>query len=559
MILAAPATTNRRLRVAIYARHSSDKQSVTSSADQAAACEELVARLCGEVVSVYTDPEISGYRRDRPGLLAMLDEVRTGTIDMIVCEALDRIARDGEDISWLGKKLSYHRVRLFTHTEGEIDEIKLAVAGLLGSMFLSNLRTKTFRGVKAAVLAGRLGGGKAYGYRKVAKTDADGRVVNGVFEIDPEQAEVVRRIHRDFAAGRSSIQIATALNAERIPGPRGGEWNASTIRGDPSKLVGILNNPLYRGRLVWGRREWRKNPDSDRRERRYRLRDEGEWIEVNMPDLRIVDEELAAAVAAEIAGRRRAPGERTTGAAKRAKHLLSGLIRCGSCGANHTLVGKDYYRCARNRERGTCQNGTTVRARVVEDAALAALQTRLLTPDLVRVFTEEFNREVERLTRTRGESDRAARDRLAELDVEIGNLAANFLTGTVSPTLSRMLSEREAEKTRIKRQLDTPVPTDPKVVAHPALVRRYEQKVANLREALNDEVLKSDAIVALRTLIGSVTVNLDEQGGTVIDVEASTATLIDFAATTNAPQHGAAGRSGMVVAGTGFEPVTFRL
>ncbi len=463
----------RRLRAAIYARHSTDKQNPQSSEDQIDACRALVDQLGADVVETYADPEVSGYRRDRPGLMRMLRDIEEGLVDIVVCEALDRIARDGEDISWLGKKLSYHRVRLFTHTEREIDEIKLAVAGLLGSMFLSNLRTKTFRGVKAAVLAGRLGGGKAYGYQKVAKVDGDGRVVNGVFEIEPGQAEVVRRIYREFAAGRSSIQIATALNADGIPGPRGGEWNASTIRGDPKKLVGILNKPLYRGRLVWGRREWRKNPDSDRRERRYRLRDESEWIEVDMPDLRIVDEELATAVAQEIAGRRRLD----TKPSNRSKHLLSGLIKCGTCGSSYTMAGKDYYRCARNRERGTCDNAASVRVAAVEDAVLlSALQTELLTPDLVRLFSEEFQREVERLTRNRDEFEPEARARLAELEVEIGNLAQHFLAGAVSPTLASMLGEREAEKARLMLRLSTRPSASSTVVAHPTLVATYERK-----------------------------------------------------------------------------------
>jgi len=439
-----------KLRAAIYARHSTDKQNPASSDDQVAACRALAAQIGADVVATYADPEISGYRRDRPGLMQMLAEIEDGHIDIVLCEALDRIARDGEDISWLGKKLSYHRVRLFTQTEREIDEIKLAVAGLLGSMFLSNLCTKTFRGMKAAVLASRLAGGRAYAYRKVAREDADGRMVNGVFEIDPAKAEIVRRICRGFADGRSGIDIARELNLEGVPGPRGGEWNASTIRGDPKKLVGILNNPLYRGRLIWGRREWRKNPDSDRRERRYRLRDRSEWIEIDMPDLRIIDEELAQRVDAELAARQQPAGQRATGTSKRAKRLLSGLIRCGSCGANHTLVGKDYYRCARNRERGTCDNATTVRLPAVEEVVLAALQSKLLTPDLVALFTEEFSKEVVRLTRTRSEEDGAAKRRLSLLEVEITNLAAHFLTGTVSPTLASMLAEREAEKAQLQ-------------------------------------------------------------------------------------------------------------
>jgi hypothetical protein len=71
------------------------------------------------------------------------------------------------------------------------------------------------------------------------------------------------------------------------------------------------------------------------------------------------------------------------------------------------------YRCARNRERVTRSNAATVRLAVVEDAALSAIQSRLLTPDLVKLFTEEFNPEVGRLTRSQGDADQEARARLA--------------------------------------------------------------------------------------------------------------------------------------------------
>jgi hypothetical protein len=272
------------------------------------------------------------------------------------------------------------------------------------------------------------------------RDDGHSRVVNDVFEIVDEEAKVVRRIHRDVTAGVSSMRIATALNAERVPGPRGGEWNASTIRGDPKKLVGILNNPIYAGRLVWGRGEWRKNPDSDRRERR------SEWIKIDVPDLRIVEEELIESVRAEIAGRRRLGAKPSN----RSRHLLSSLIRGGECGG-YTLGGKEYYRCSRNRERGTRGSKASIRVAQVEDAVLAALQTQLLTPDLVKLFTEDCRREVDRLTRNRSKADAHARKRLAELETEIGNLAQHFLARTVSATLSGMLRDREAEKERLER------------------------------------------------------------------------------------------------------------
>ena len=53
----------------------------------------------GETVGIYADSEISGYRRDRPGLLRLLRDIANDEIDIVVCEALDRITPDGEDIN----------------------------------------------------------------------------------------------------------------------------------------------------------------------------------------------------------------------------------------------------------------------------------------------------------------------------------------------------------------------------------------------------------------------------------------------------------------------------
>ncbi len=173
-------TTHRR--IALYGRHSTAMQSASSSADQVASCAPLVGYLGGTVTATWLDPELSGYRRDRPELRQLLRAVETGEIDIIVCEALDRLARDAEDVAWLGKKLAYHRVQLHTVSEGHVDEIKFAVAGLLGSIFLKHLVDKTLRGMEAAVLAGRFAGGRAYGYKRMVRLDAKGEIQRGLLE-----------------------------------------------------------------------------------------------------------------------------------------------------------------------------------------------------------------------------------------------------------------------------------------------------------------------------------------------------------------------------------------
>jgi DNA invertase Pin-like site-specific DNA recombinase len=422
-------------RIALYGRHSTAMQTATSSADQVASCRKLVEYLGGTVVTTYLDPEQSGYRRDRSGLKKLLNDVETGAVDMIVCESLDRLARDAEDVAFLGKKLVYHRVALHTVSEGHVDEIKFAVAGLLGAIFLKNLVDKTVRGMAAAVLAGRFAGGRAYGYKRVIRLDARGEVIRGLLEIDEQQAATIQRIFAEFAAGASSIQIATRLNAEGIPGPRGGQWNASTIRGDPKKATGVLNNPLYVGRLVWGRRQWRRNPDSEKRERRCRLRDKAEWVEVGVPDLRIVTDEAWAAAQQQIERRQRPDAQVPVGRQNRKKHLLSGLIRCSCCGSGYTISGKDYYRCAGQKERGTCSNTVSVREGPLEAATLSILQHSLLTEDHARLFAEEFGREMGRITTTasaagpgdcRSPERRCTRDRQFDRKHAVGRAQPDF-------------------------------------------------------------------------------------------------------------------------------------
>jgi site-specific DNA recombinase len=543
-------------RVAIYGRHSTTFQNPESSDDQVRSCYPLVERLGGTVVQIYTDPEVSGYKRNRAGLQALLQSIGRNEVDIIVCEAIDRIARDSEDIAWLGKKLRFSNVRLYTLTEGEIDEMKFAVASMMGSIYLKNLQQKTLRGMKAAVVAGRMAGGRVYGYRKVHELDANGSLTQGRLEINPDQAVIVQRIYRDFAAGKSSYAIATELNSEGIPGPSGRGWNQSTIRGDPKKHVGILHNPLYRGKLVWGRREWRRDPDSDKRERRYRLRDEREWVSVNVPDLRIIDPELARHVRAEVR-RRSNPRLSNSLGQTRTKHLLSGLIRCGKCGASYVINGKDYYRCGAKRE-GKCKSDISIRKSVIEEAALRVIQTQLMSAELAELFAQEFKREVERLRSTGHSEIQLVRDRLSEVETEIRNLAANFAQGIVSPTLATMLTEREAEKEKLTerlRHLESARRAD--VLPHPALLERYTAKVAKAREALSDPTVRQEATEALRSLIETITIHADDDK-TFADIVGDAGKIIEFAAEDSRRPTGTPS-SIAVVAGVGFEPTTFRL
>ncbi|WP_425457894.1 recombinase family protein [Aureimonas fodinaquatilis] len=114
--------------------------------------------------------------------------------------------------------------------------------------------------------------------------------MRGDREINETEANVVRRTFREFAAGVGPRAIARTLNEEGVPGPAGKLWSDTTIRSHVKRATGLVNNELYIGRLIWNRLRHIKDPSTGKRI--SRLNPESEWIIKDVPELRIVDDEL---------------------------------------------------------------------------------------------------------------------------------------------------------------------------------------------------------------------------------------------------------------------------
>ena len=166
----------------------------------------------------------------------------------------------------------------------------------MGALFLKDLADKTRRGLRGRVEAGKSGGGNSFGYDVVRRLDDEGLPVRGERKINAAQAGIVRRIFNDYAAGKAPQAIAKQLNKEAVPGPSGTEWGPSTIHGNPDRGTGILNNELYVGKLVWNRLRYIKDPETGKRV--SRPNPESEWITQDVPDLRIIADDLWQAVKA---------------------------------------------------------------------------------------------------------------------------------------------------------------------------------------------------------------------------------------------------------------------
>ncbi len=325
------------MKVAIYARYSSDNQRDASIADQLRVCRDFAARQGWTIVQEFTDHAISGASLLRSGFQALMRDALRGRYDIVLAEALDRFSRDQEDTAGLFKRLTFAGVNIVTLAEGDITHLHVGLKGTMNALFLKDLADKTRRGLRGRVELGKSGGGLCYGY-KVAGATHDGAPATGDREIVPAEAEVIRRIFRDYATGLSPKALAKGLNADRCPGPGGALWNLSTIHGNPARGTGILNNELYVGRLVWNRLRYVKDPDTGKRVSRPNA--QSEWVTTAVPDLRIVDDELWNQVKARQVEMRRVASNgdpKRFNQARRPKYLFSGLTKCAECGGGYVI------------------------------------------------------------------------------------------------------------------------------------------------------------------------------------------------------------------------------
>jgi site-specific DNA recombinase len=208
------------MKVAVYARYSSDNQRDASIADQLRVCRDFAARQGWTVVEEFTDHAVSGATLLRSGFQALMRDALDRRFDVVLAEALDRFSRDQEDTAGLFKRLTFAGVNIVTLAEGDITHLHVGLKGTMNALFLKDLADKTRRGLRGRVELGKSGGGLCYGY-KVTRATGDGVAATGGREIVPGEAEVIRRIFRDYAAGLSPKAIAKRFNAERCMGPGG--------------------------------------------------------------------------------------------------------------------------------------------------------------------------------------------------------------------------------------------------------------------------------------------------------------------------------------------------
>ena len=143
------------MRVAIYARFSSDRQNERSIEDQIRLCRERARADEGDVVAEFSDAEISGAsRHNRPGLLDLLARAGAREFDTVLAEDLDRIARNAEDQWHVFNQLTHFGIGIVTLSDGAVSDLHVGLKGMMGQMFLKRLAESVRRGQRGALERG---------------------------------------------------------------------------------------------------------------------------------------------------------------------------------------------------------------------------------------------------------------------------------------------------------------------------------------------------------------------------------------------------------------------
>ncbi len=525
------------MRFVAYGRMSTDKQNPLSADDQVFEIRRVGEEKGWIFVGAYTDEAVSGFSvHGRDQYAQMQRDAEEKKFDCIVVEDLDRLGRNLGDLAKFNELMQYFGVAIYSLSRSSfISDLDIGFKGTMSAQFLKDLSQKTKRGLAANIRNGKSAGGISYGYERTAEV--------GVHKINKEEAAIILRIYKMYADGHTPRSIAGTLNAEGIPGPRGGVWNASTINGHRQRKNGILRNHLYIGIRLWGRTEKVKSPIDGKTQIRLKTEEE---LQYEVPELRIVEQELWDRVQSLLPNRENAKYR------KRADNLLSGKMKCGVCGSSYISNGGGKhlkFGCGGRRERSDCTNRRMIARNIIDNSVLYAISQHLLDGEHVQEAIKSYNGELATHLKSLNTAAPKLKKRLKQISEARMKLLVLLERGIEPSAIEARLLELDAEERLKKNQLENapkPLEVDPTE----ALASYREVVQGIMKCTLEDNyAYKREVMTAVRELVDEVVIYpRDDEEGRDVELVGDIEGL--FVGDTD--RHGGE----MMVLGGGIEPPT---
>jgi len=311
----------KRMKARAYLRVSTEEQATEgfSLAAQQERCRQFIKSQGWHYDGEYIDDGYSAKNLNRPAMQRLIKDVKAKAFDILVVYRLDRLVRSVPDLHYLIQLFDSNDVKFRSVTEvfdttSAMGRFFITLVSAMAQWERENLAERVRMGMERRAAEGKRNGATVpYGYR----LEGD-RLV-----IDPEEADLVRRIFRLYRQ-HGMDAIANMLNAEGLKTRRGNNW-------DPNVIKYMLSNPIYVGRVEWGRKS-----------------NKMESIAVDGAAPAIISEEDFEEAQRIMKKRRSMPAR---GKSDTSDYIFAGILSCGYCGRK--LYGTNrrgtYYYCCTNR------------------------------------------------------------------------------------------------------------------------------------------------------------------------------------------------------------------
>ena len=307
----------KRKRVAAYARVSSGKDAMLHSLSaQVSYYSDYIQKHGWEYAGVYADEAITGTKDSRENFQRLLAECRKGTVQMVVTKSISRFARNTvtlletvRELKALGVDVYFEEQNIHTMSaDGELMLTILASYAQEESLSVSeNMKWRIRRNFEE----GKPWSGLILGYR----------FQKGQFVVVPEEAEIVKRIFREYLGGLGATAIMKGLNEDGILTRVGKPWRTEGV-------LKILRNYNYTGNLIL-QKTYRENHLTKRK-----MKNNGEKPQYHAVGTHeaIIDIATFEAVQEEIARRtERYSGKKPS----TVTYPFTRLIVCANCGKHY--------------------------------------------------------------------------------------------------------------------------------------------------------------------------------------------------------------------------------
>ena len=375
------------MKAAIYCRLSKEDEYKIGESESIQNQKSMLIQYAIEkgfdIYQIYSDEDYSGIDRNRPAFNSMIQAASEHKFDVVLAKTQSRFTRDMELVEkYLHGKFIEWGIRFIAvvdhvDTNDTANKKSRQINGLINEWYLEDLSTNVRSVLDHKRKEGLFIGSFArYGYCK--DPNAKGKLI-----IDPEAAEVVRRIFSMALSGIGAHKIARILNDEKVPSPTAYKQqhgihyhiaakNPNADLWSSPTVYQMLHNQLYVGDMVQGRHK----KVSYKSEKTIWL-PQSQWIVVENTHEAIIDRGTFETVQMMLKERTRSGGKGTI-------HPLAKKVVCGCCGSYMEQTGRQpkadgtqrrYVRCRMHqRAPEVCGNKTCTDMNALENAVLERIR-----------------------------------------------------------------------------------------------------------------------------------------------------------------------------------------